>query len=238
MEKTKILTKLDFKTLKYCNLFLMKYQKKTKIWFGVTAALALAVAIYDIIELKQYIFTAFGVFFVLYSAYQMKTIEKKLDSQLSRFFTGRPVITQTVEVDNEKVTVVRSIDPENPTVYDWSFVNEICEMPQYYMLMIGKGSPVIIDRDEEAILEGSKHDLDAIIAEKSTLKPYKSTTEDIVKTPITFVHQDIPTEDVVDVESVVEDVEVEEVEDDNLETIITDNEEVSTKKTNSEDEFH
>lgn len=108
-------------------------------------------------------------------------LEKKLDQQLAGFFRGRPVTTQTVEIDEESVKVTRSLDPENPIEYDWSYINQIYEMPQYYMLMVGKGIPIIIDRSEEALLEGTKESLDAIIQEKAQLKPYKKTEEDLAK---------------------------------------------------------
>ena len=108
------------------------------------------------------------------------------------------------------------MDPENPIEYDWSFVTEILEMPQFYILMIGKGVPIIVDRSDEALLEGTKENLDAIIKEKAALKPYKRTEEDIVKRPITFVHPVYTEEEMsniqeVENEVVNEDVNVEEV---------------------------
>lgn len=190
MEKTKVITKLDFRTLKYCNLFLMKYQRRTVIWLIAVTVLALGIGAYGYFGYSepQYIFIAFGGVFALYSVYQMFTLEKKLDTTLANFFRNRRVTTQTVEVDSEKVTVVRSVDPENPQEYDWAVINQIFEMPQYYMLMAGKNIPLILDRSEEALIEGTKENLDAIIHEKAQAKPYKSTDEDIVKIPITYVH--------------------------------------------------
>jgi hypothetical protein len=204
MEKTKVLTKIDFKTLKYCNLFLMKFQRKTKLWFGITIFLALGAAIYGYFGLEDKTIALIGLIFTLFTLYQIINLEKKLDVQLMNFFRNRSVTTQTVEIDDEKVIITKSADQNNPITYDWSFITEINEMPQYYMLMIGKGSPVIIDRSEEAILEGTKENLERIILDKASLKPYHKTVNDIARRPITFVHPEI-------IEEKVEQVNIEEM---------------------------
>lgn len=204
-EKTSVLTKLDFRTLKYCNLFIMKFKRKTSIWFLVTAIISLAVVIYDLLLPEtNYMFAILGGVFILYSGYQYFNLEKRLDTQLSKFFYNRRVTDQTIDVTDEKVVINRSIDPANPVEYDWSFVTEVYEMPQFYMLMIGRGSPVIIDRSVEAILSGTKENLDRIIKDKIATKPYKYTDQDIVKIPITYVHPEFP------------EVVSEEVEEDNF----------------------
>ncbi|MCK9470395.1 MAG: hypothetical protein WC006_02120 [Bacilli bacterium] len=194
MEKTTVLTKLDFRTLKYCNLFIMKHKRKTAIWFLVTALISLGIVVWDVFfsQTDNYLFAILGGFFILYSGYQYFNLEKRLDTQLARFFYNRRVTEQTVTVTEEKVIVNRSVDPNNPTEFDWSFITEILEMPQYYMLMVGKGSPIILDRSADALLEGSFEHLDAIIKEKATTKPYLATDKDIVKVPITYVHPEFP----------------------------------------------
>ncbi len=192
MNKFTSTTKLDFRTLKYCNLFLIKYRRKAGIWFLVTAVLSVGIAIYDILVIKSqyYMFAILAAAFVAYSLYQMFTVEKKLDQSLVRFFANRTVSSQTIELDDEHVTVTRSLDPTNPTVYDWAHITEINEMPQYYMLMVGKNAPIIIDRSADNIIEGTLEDLDAIIKAKTATKPYKMVDIDIVKIPITYVHQE------------------------------------------------
>lgn len=218
MNKIKTLTKLDFRTLKYCNLFIMKFQRRSRLWIIVTVLLSAGIIVYDLLKLQTKMFSILGGVFILYSIYQFFSLEKKLDTQLAAFFRGRPVNTQTVEVDDEKITVVRSFDPENPIVYDWSYINQIFEMPQYYMLMVGKGTPIIIDRSEEALIEGTKAELDAIIGEKASLKPYKKTEEDLVKIPITYVHEEFPTADAVEVDNEVVNSNVAEEAKDSVET--------------------
>lgn len=214
MEKTTVLTKLDFKTLKYCNLFIMKFKRRTSIWFLVTALISVAVIVYDLVALKEgnHMFAILGGVFLVYSGYQYINLEKRLDTQLARFFYNRRVTEQTVEVTDDKIKITRSIDPDNPLEYDWSFVTEICEMPQYYMLMIGRGAPIILDRSDEALLEGTKANLDAIIQEKASLKPYKRTDQDIIKIPITFVHPEFPEVVSEEVEEINETKEIETVE--------------------------
>lgn len=197
MNKFTSTTKLDFRTLKYCNLFLIKYRRKAGIWFIVTAVLSVGIAIYDILVIKSqyYMFAILAAAFVAYSLYQMFTVEKKLDQSLVRFFTNRTVSSQTIELDDEHITVTRSLDPANPTVYDWAHITEIDEMPQYYMLMVGKNAPIIIDRSVENVIDGTLEGLDAIIKEKTATKPYKVVNVDIVKIPITYVHQEpVPQE--------------------------------------------
>lgn len=205
MDKITVKTKLDFKTLKYCNLFIMKFKKKAVLWFVITAVLAAGLAIYDIFfaETANYMFAILGGIFIAYSLYQYLNMENKLDKQLITFFSNRPFATITIEVEDDKIVVFREYD-NNPIEYDWSFITEICEMPQYYMLMAGKGSPVIIDRSEEALLSGTKEALDTLIKAKANMKPYKVTDQNIVKNPITFVHPEFPhvmsEEDVVEAE--------------------------------------
>ena len=224
MEKIKLITKIDYRTLKYCNLFIIKYRRRAHIWMSVTGLLALGAAAYGYFYLQQPLFGALGAGFAAYIVYQQFSVEKKLDLSLERFFYNRPVTSQTVEVDENEIIVTRTSDPSNPTTFDWSYVTEIDEMPQFYMLMIGKGAPIIIDRSDEALLEGSKSELDRIIAEKAQLKPYKKVEKDITKRPITYVHQEFPSEDVKDVDSVVSDVNDEE----KFEKVIT-NDEVDNK---------
>lgn len=199
MNTFKTITKLDFRTLKYCNLFLIKYRRKAYIWFIITAVLSLGIAVYDFLVIKSqyYMFAILSILFVFYSLYQMLTVEKKLDTSLIRFFQNRAVSTQIVEIDEEKITVTRSLDPNNPTTYEWAYISEIDEMPQFYMLMVGKNAPIIIDRSLENVMDGTLETLDAIIKDKIPSKPYKVVTKDIVKIPITYVHQE-PVAEVVE----------------------------------------
>jgi len=211
MENVKVVTKLDFKTLKYCNLFILKYQKKSYIIYLVLAVISLGLVFADIFHFKTIYLGVLSGLYIAYLVYQIFTIEAKLDQNLSRYFTNRPVTTQTLEITDEKIVLYRGKEMDDPIDLDWSFVTQILEMPQYYMLMAGR-SPIIVDRSEDAVLEGSQAALTAIVNEKAQGKPYKKVDFDIVKKPITFVHPEFPPEDVVDVESEVTDISHDENE--------------------------
>src|SRR5690554_3962869 len=135
MESTKIVTKLDFKTLKYCNLFMMKYRKKTYLFYIIIAILSLAIAIADILHFKTIYLAILSGLYIIYLVYQILTIERKLDQTLTRFFSKHNVTTQTTEISEEKIILYRGKDINEPIEFDWSFITEILEMPQYYMLM-------------------------------------------------------------------------------------------------------
>jgi hypothetical protein len=69
------------------------------------------------------------------------------------------------------------------------------------MLMVGKNAPIIIDRSADNIIEGTLEDLDAIIKAKTATKPYKMVDIDIVKIPITYVHQEPVPQDAQEVKA-------------------------------------
>lgn len=204
MENVKIVTKLDFKTLKYCNLFILKYQRKSYIMYLVLAAISLGLVFADIFHFKTIYLGVLSGLYIVYLVYQIFTIEAKLDQNLTRYFAHRPVTTQTLEIADDKIILYRGKEMDDPIDLDWSFVTQILEMPQYYMFMAGR-TPIIVDRSEDAVLEGSQSTLTAIVNEKAQGKPYKKVDFNIVKKPITFVHPVFPPNDVVDVESEVTD---------------------------------
>jgi len=215
MESTKIITKLDFKTLKYCNLFIMKYRRKTHFIYIILSVLSLGVIAADIFHFKSIYLSVLSGLYIAYLVYQIFTVEAKLDQNLTRFFLNRPITTQILEINEDKITLHREQSAEEPIDFEWSFITEILEMPQYYMLMAGK-TPIIVDRSEEAVLEGTQANLTMIIDEKAQSKPHKKIDFDIVKRPITFVHPEFPPEDVVEVENVpVEELMQEEIVKDN-----------------------
>lgn len=189
MEKITVLTKLDFRTLKYCNLFVMKYKRKSGLWFLITSMISLGVVAYALFFMEEpsVAFAILGGVFILYSGYQYFNLEKRLDTQLMRFFDNRRITEQRIEVSQEHLLIYHANNAE-PVEYDWAMITEIYEMPEYYMLMAGKSSPVILDRSKDALLEGEKSALDEIIKEKASTKPFKKVDHNIVKRPITYVH--------------------------------------------------
>lgn len=222
MEKIKMRTKFDYRTMKYCNMYLLTYKRKSFILYIFLILLSIGASVYFGFFSGENNFLMAGLFLLVaaYVTYQALSVEKALDKHLQTFFYNRPVVEQIIEIDEEKITITASSRPNEPQTYDWSFVSEIHEIPQFYMLFVGKNTPIILDRSEEALLEGSFADLAALIKEKAELKPYKVVDKNIVKKPITFVHQYIePVHNIDDVEA------NEENKEDSLEAEVVETEE-------------
>lgn len=190
MKIIKTITKYDFRTLKYCNLYLMKYKRKSYLISYVFAAIALGLAVYTYVTNKEQLF--FAIVFVLLAAlmiFQGLTLEKKLERNLERYFFDKPVHEQMFFLSDEKVGIARDGNPENLVEYEWAYVNEIHAIPQFYLIFLtGFRAPLVIDRSEDALLEGTKEELEELLKEKSAGKPYKELNKDIVSKPVTFVH--------------------------------------------------
>ena len=124
-----------------------------------------------------------------------------------------------------------------PVDYDWAYVSEIVELPQFYFLFVNGNNPIILDKSPEAFVEGSLEDLVQIIEEKIQTKPFKKIEKDIAKRPITYVHQEVEevhkdeTLDAVEVESEV----VSEKESEETSVSEENKEEVSEKENTSEE---
>lgn len=203
MENIKIRTKFDYRTMKYCNMYLLTYKRKSFILYIFLILLSIGASVYFGFFSGEENLLMAGLFLLVaaYVTYQALSVEKALDKHLQNFFYNRPVVEQIIEIDEEKITITASSRPNEPQTYDWSFVNEIHEIPQYYMLFVGKNTPIIIDRSAEALVEGSFEALAAMIKEKAETKPYKVITKNIIKKPITYVHQYIePAHNIEDVE--------------------------------------
>lgn len=204
MESVKVITKFDFRTLKYCNLYLLKYKRKSYIISYIFAGITFALSIYTFISNQP----IFGIAFIalgLLMIVQAFTLEKKLDQNLTRFFFNKSVNQQEIEINDEKIIITKSLDKDNPVEYDWAYITEIHQIPQFYMLFIGKNqAPLIIDRSDEALVSGTKEQLDQLIKDKTVMKPFKVIDKDIVKIPITYVHQYVeePNKEVVEAEVV------------------------------------
>lgn len=209
-------SKFDYKAMKYCNLYIIKYQRKSFVIYLVMAAIVLGIAVWTLIQYingqGSILFPILFAAFAAYMIYQSFNIEKALDRQLVSYFYNKKVTEQVVEFSDETIRVTRVGDGMSgePIVIDWLQVTEIVELPQYYYLFLGKNTPLIIDRDEDAMINGIQADLKAIIDEKAKAKPYKKLDKDIVKRPITYVHQEIVPEDTEEAD-VTEEVTVEEV---------------------------
>ena len=198
-QKVKNLTKFDYRTMKYCNLYIIKYKRHTFLVYAIMAAITIGFSIWSFVsslldenEGTNYLFPIIFILFAVYMLYQGLNVEKSLDRQLEAYFANKPVTEQIVEISEETIKILSRGLGEveaNPIDVDWSQVTEIHEIPEYYFLLVGKNTPLIIDKSSEAFLEGSLEELKAIIDEKAKAKPYKHVDKNIVKRPITYVHQ-------------------------------------------------
>lgn len=190
MNNIKMQTKFDYKTMKYLNLYLMKYKRKTMLIYIVLIVLSLGFGSYLFISsFKQesgpnYIWpVAFGLI-TAYTIFQMATIERNLDKHLRNYFRTRPLLTEEIELSDEKITITVCTRPNKPQDYDWAFVSEIIELPGYYFLFINNNTPIILEKNLEAFLEGDLDELSLLIKEKCETKPYKRVDKEIVRRPI------------------------------------------------------
>ena len=208
MNKVTVQTKFDYKTMKYLNLYLMKYKRKSLLLYIILLVLSLGGGTYLFVSSlgsengPNYVWpVAFGLI-SLYTLYQMLTIERNLDKHLRNYFRSRPLLTETIEVSDEKLVITVCTRPNKPQEYDWAYVNEICELPGYYFLFMNNNTPIILEKNHEAFLDGTLEELDIILKEKIQTKPYKKCDREIVKRPIPeinyidpVIEEDEPTEE-------------------------------------------
>ncbi len=187
----KLTTSLDYRTMKYLNIYLLKYKRKTFLLYGILIVLSIAAAVYLGISSKgkDYIWIILFGLVILYTCYQAFSMERNLDKHLKNFFTTHKPIDQTYTVSSENIKLSVSTDPTREDTFDWAYISEIAEIPQYYFLFISGSTPMVFDKNN--IIEGSLEELEEIIKEKTALKPYKKLDKEIIKKPITFVQPEI-----------------------------------------------
>ena len=183
-------TKFDYKTMKYLNLYLVKYKRKTLLLYIVMIVLSVGAGAYLFISSlgsengPNYVWPVAFALIAAYTIFQMVTIERNLDKHLRNYFATRPLLTEEVELDSEKLTITVCVKPNKPNDYDWAYVSEIVELPQYYFLFMTNNTPIILEKNLDAFLEGDLEDLKALITEKAASKPFKKLDKEIVKKPI------------------------------------------------------
>lgn len=235
MKEVKVRTRYDFRAFKYCNWYMLKYNKKVYLVYAILCVLAVGAAVgMFIMQPGQYIFPILFLLLGVYSIYQMLTLEKKLDANIARHFSNHETFDQVIEFTDEKI-VIYPDKGEDVYDYDWAYVSEINRINEYYFLKVGQ-SFVMVDRREEALVEGTSADLDAIMDEKGTTKPYKKFDGVVVKKPITFEHTyvapvgtaeaTVVEEDANQIEEVSSEVEDLEVKNEAIENIEVETEEV------------
>ena len=178
------LTKYDYRTMMYSNVYIVKYKRKTMLMYIVMLLIVLGLGIWNLViqinaEKPSYIFPIIFLLFAVYILFQGLNVEKNLDRQIKNFFKGREVVSQENYINDDMIVIKRGND--DPIKIDWIQIQEIHEIPQFYMLFINPNSPIIVDKNPENMLEGTVNELKAIVDEKAKVKPYKKLDKNIVK---------------------------------------------------------
>lgn len=210
--KVKMKLRIDFKAMKYYNMYNLLYRKYFGWVYIVLALVCLAGAFISVagsfipgIKEPNYLLGVIFVLFFVYLIYYVLNLEKVIDRNIANYFMTRQPIEQDMTITDETITISSPIDPTKSVSYDWVNISKIHEIPQYYYLYLGK-QPIIVDKDPEMILEGNYDDLMEIIKEKISVKPYRLIDKQIVKKPITFVHEPMnPDQQMFDEAEVVKD---------------------------------
>lgn len=201
----KLRLRIDFKAMKYFNIYNLKYKKKF-MWFYIGMILiCLGLGVTTIIQKQTILGVVFGVF-AIYLIYQTVKMENMIDRQIANYFMNRRVDEKVIEITDEKIKIVSPSNPDQFIEYDWIQITAIHEIPEYFYLFINK-QPLIVDKDPNMILEGNHQDLLDIIEDKIKGKPYKKIEKNIVRNPITYIHQEFEEE-----ELNAEDADVSEIE--------------------------
>lgn len=187
--KVVVMTEINFKAMKYYNMYTLFYRRKIYIVYIILILIALGGAAYSFI-LKNTLMGIVMSAFAFYMAYTAFTLEKKIDFNIANHFNHTRPTKLQIEVTDIGLTLVNDKDPSQKNLYEWVYVSPIHELNEYYYFFINK-QPVILDKDPNAILEGSLEELTMIIDKQIASKPYKRITKNIVKKPITFVQPDI-----------------------------------------------
>ena len=174
----------DYRTLKYCNMYIIKIKKKSAVLYSVMAAICFvvgAVCFFTMEGVNKYI----SLIMIALGFWTLKNIfteENKIDKSLENFFRTHAPFKQSFAFDREKIRVTAFIDGEvKQADYPWPYIQEIHAIPEFFILFLNGGTPIIIDRDEKRLLQGTKEDLEQIIREQSVLKPFYTYDKPFVK---------------------------------------------------------
>ena len=184
MNNLKVKTKIDFKALKYANLYLMRVKRKSYLIFSILCAACIFGAVYSLISggMNNLLFAIIFFVFALYAVYTMLTFEKKVDNSLIKFFSQNAPMTQYIALDEDNISIcLKGKDGLEKVSYDWAYVNEIHKLKDYYLMFLAGGMPIIIERNEETVIEGTMAEVDELIKNKGELKPYRVYEKELVK---------------------------------------------------------
>ncbi len=201
-KKVKMFVRYDFKAMKYFNVYSIVYRRKFPLIYAIIGLIAFASGVYYLVsnliteDEKNTLSIIFSVVIIIFAVYffiEGFRYDQKIDRSLEAYFNRRKVSEQYIEIREDKIILIPVDQPNESYPYDWLQVTEIHEIPQYFYLYIGK-SPLIIEKDPNKVVEGTYEELEEILNEKIAVIKYKKVTKELVKKPITYVHQEFNPE--------------------------------------------
>lgn len=190
-------TTYDYRSLKYTNMYILKVKRKSAVIYSVMGIVCLVIGLVCFFTMEgankwiSLIIVALG----LWTFKNIFTEEAKVDKSLQNFFRTNAPFKQTFTFDRERIRVSAEVDGEvKQADYPWPYIQEIHMIPEYFILFLNGGTPIIIDRDESKLLQGTKEDLEQLIREQSALKPFKSYDKPFIKKFVDVTYYAAPQE--------------------------------------------
>ena len=180
-------TTYDYKVLKYCNMYVIKVKRKSLIINLIMALVCLGIGgliLYSSIKNQNnnYIFSIMTFLLACWVIFSMFTEEKRIDKSLVNYFKTHAPVKQKFSFDNERIRITANVNGEERQAdYPWAYITEIHAIPEYFFLFINGGAPIVIDRNEENVVTGTLQDLEDLIRNAASLKPFKSYDKPLVK---------------------------------------------------------
>lgn len=180
-------TTYDYKVLKYCNMYVIKVKRHSTVINLVMALISIAIGgliLYSSIKNKNhnYIFAIMTFLLSIWVIISIFSEERRIDKSLINYFKTHAPVKQKFSFDKEKIRISAVINGEERQAdYPWAYVSEIHAIPEYFFLFINGGSPIVLDRSEEAVVTGTMEDLEELIREECSLKPFKQYLKPLVK---------------------------------------------------------
>ena len=180
-------TTYDYKVLKYCNMYVIKVKRKSLVINLVMAIILVLIGglfIYSGIKNQNntYIYSIFTFLIAGWVVFGIFTEEKRIDKSLVNYFKTHAPVKQTFSFDEERIRITATINGEvKQADYPWAYVTEIHAIPEYFFLFLNGGAPIVIDRNPDSIKSGTMEDLEELIRNESSLKPFKQYTKPLVK---------------------------------------------------------
>lgn len=177
-------TTYDYRTFKYCHMYIIRVKKKSVLVYSIMAAICFIVGLvcfFTMEGLNKYI----SLIIIALGFWTIKNIfteESKIDKNLENFFRTHAPFKQSFAFDSERIRVTAYVDGEvKQADYPWPYIQEIHAIPEFFILFLNGGTPIVIDRDESKLLKGTKEDLEQVIREQSVLKPFNSYNKPFFK---------------------------------------------------------